>query len=208
MRIREKHPLWIRAMHWLNVPLLALMAWSGLLIYWANDAYPGFFPEWFYQLFRIDHRLAEGLAIHFTVAWPFVINGLLFVLLTFSLRHWKELLPNGNSVRNFLPTVLHDLGLRKNAPAQGKFNAAQQFAYTGAILLAILQVLTGFAIYKPLQLHWLAWCLGGYETARLLHFAAMILLFLFFLVHVAQVIRAGWNNFRAMVAGFEVDDEP
>jgi thiosulfate reductase cytochrome b subunit len=207
MRIEEKHPLWIRVMHWLNVPLLALMAWSGLLIYWANDVYPGFFPEWFNNFFHIDHRLAEGLTIHFTVAWPFVINGLLFVLLTFSLKHWQELLPNLNSVRNLVPTILHDIGLRKTAPPQGKFNAAQQFAYTGAILLAALQVITGFAIYKPLQLYRLTWILGGYESARFLHFAAMILLFLFFLTHVAQVARAGWNNFRAMVAGFEEHDD-
>ncbi|MGZ3693462.1 MAG: cytochrome b/b6 domain-containing protein [Bdellovibrionota bacterium] len=207
MRINEKHALWIRAMHWLNVPLLALMCWSGLLIYWANDVYPGFFPEWFTNFFHIDHRLAEGLTIHFTVAWPFVINGLLFVLLTFSWHHWQELLPNKTSVKNLLPTVLHDLGFNKRAPAQGKFNAAQQFAYTGVIAMAILQVLTGLAIYKPLQLHNLTWILGGYETARFLHFAIMILLFLFFLLHIAQVIRAGWNNFRAMVAGYEVEDE-
>jgi hypothetical protein len=28
--------------------------------------------------------------------------------------------------------------------------------------------------------------------------------FLFFVVHVVQVIIAGWNNFRAMVTGFEI----
>lgn len=203
MRTVEKHPLWIRVMHWLNVPLLALMAWSGLLIYWANDIYPGFFPEAFYNFFHIDHRLAEGLAIHFTIAWPFVINGLLFVVLTFSRKHWQELLPNGESVRQLVPTILHDLGLRAEAPPQGKYNAAQQFAYSGAILLAALLVLSGFAIYKPMQLSWLTFLLGGYETARFLHFASMISLFLFFLLHVGQVVRAGWNNFRAMVAGFE-----
>ena len=38
-KIVKKHPLAIRWFHWLNFPLLAIMIWSGLLIYWANDVY-------------------------------------------------------------------------------------------------------------------------------------------------------------------------
>jgi thiosulfate reductase cytochrome b subunit len=40
--------------------------------------------------------------------------------------------------------------------------------------------------------------------ARILHFALTIGYVLFFLIHIFQVIRAGWNNFRAMITGFEV----
>jgi len=29
----------------------------------------------------------------------------------------------------------------------------------------------------------------------------------FFLIHVSQVIRAGWNNFRSMVSGYELVEE-
>lgn len=203
MALKEKHPLWIRVLHWLNVPLLALMAWSGILIYWANDIYPGFFPEWFYETFGVGHRLAEGLAIHFTVGWLFVINGALYLVLSFLLRHWREIVPGRQSARELVPVVLHDLGLRAEAPPQEKFNAAQKFAYTGAVVLGFLQIASGFAIYKPLQLGWLLVVFGGYEGARLVHFACMIFLFLFVLMHVVQVARAGWNNFRAMVAGFE-----
>ncbi len=32
----------------------------------------------------------------------------------------------------------------------------------------------------------------------------MILFVLFFVVHVIQVLLAGWNNFRSMITGFEV----
>ncbi|RZK29939.1 MAG: thiosulfate reductase, partial [Hymenobacter sp.] len=38
-QIREKHSLAMRWFHWLNFPLLAIMIWSGLLIYWANSIY-------------------------------------------------------------------------------------------------------------------------------------------------------------------------
>jgi thiosulfate reductase cytochrome b subunit len=65
-------------------------------------------------------------------------------------------------------------------------------------------VITGLAIYKPAQLSWLAGLLGGYPVARWEHFWLMIAFLSFFLVHLAQVIRAGWDNFRSMVAGFSL----
>lgn len=207
MKITEKHPLWLRLVHWLNVPVLGLMIWSGLLIYWANDIYPGFFPDWFYNAFKINGKLAEGLAVHFFAAWFFILIGVIYLAKFILSGHWREILPTKETFKYAIPTVLHDMGLRETAPAQGKFNAIQRLAYSGFIVLGILMVLTGFAIYKPVQLHWLAASFGGYKTARLVHFSATILICVFIFVHVLQVIRAGWNNFRAMIAGFEVNDE-
>ena len=68
-------------------------------------------------------------------------------------------------------------------------------------------LITGLAIYKPTQLHWITTLLGGYEMARWLHFLLTIGFCGFFLVHVGQVILAGWNNFRAMVSGYELRDD-
>ena len=65
-------------------------------------------------------------------------------------------------------------------------------------------LLTGLAIYKPAQLAWLTDLLGGYTWARWEHFALTVGYVLFFVVHIAQVIRAGWNNFRAMITGYEL----
>ena len=69
-------------------------------------------------------------------------------------------------------------------------------------------LLTGLAIYKPVQFYWLCAILGDYKWARAEHFILTILFTLFFLVHIIQVIIAGWNNFRGMVAGFEVESIP
>jgi thiosulfate reductase cytochrome b subunit len=68
-------------------------------------------------------------------------------------------------------------------------------------------VLTGLAIYKPAQLGWLTALFGGYEAARMFHFALTVLYVLFFALHVWQVVLAGWNNFRSMVSGWEVVNE-
>jgi hypothetical protein len=65
-------------------------------------------------------------------------------------------------------------------------------------------LLTGLAIYKPVSFGWLTALLGGYEWARWEHFWLTVLYVLFFVVHVVQVILAGWNNFRSMIIGYEV----
>jgi thiosulfate reductase cytochrome b subunit len=87
-RLERKHSLATRLFHWINVLILAVMIWSGLLIYWANDVYAirvggvtilKFFPSWFYRALHVDHRLAEGMAWHFTFMWLFALNGLLYV---------------------------------------------------------------------------------------------------------------------------------
>jgi thiosulfate reductase cytochrome b subunit len=205
IRIVPKHPLWIRWAHWINFPILFLMIWSGLMIYWANGVYSPFFPAWFYRLFGLAHRLADGMAIHFSVMWIFLINGLLYAGYLLFSGQWRELFPELRSFIEAPQVALHDLGLRKRLPPQGKFNAAQRFAYTSVIFMGMGSILTGLAIYKPIQLYWLTWLFGGYAVARFLHFALTIGYCLFFVVHLAQVVRAGWNNFRAMVTGFEVD---
>jgi thiosulfate reductase cytochrome b subunit len=65
-------------------------------------------------------------------------------------------------------------------------------------------LLTGLAIYKPVQLNFLCELLGGYHAARIEHFVLTIGYVLFFVIHIIQVILAGWNNFRSVITGFEV----
>jgi thiosulfate reductase cytochrome b subunit len=213
MRLEFKHPLAIRWFHWINFPVLTMMIWSGLLIYWANDVYEikignrvlvHFFPDWFYNALNVSHRLAQGMAWHFVFMWIFAINGLLYVTYTIVSGEWRLLLPNRQTLAEAWHVVLHDLYLTRKPLPRRKFNGAQRIAYTGIVLMGAGSLLTGLAIYKPVQLGWLTWILGGYEWARFEHFTLTVGYVLFFFVHIAQVIKAGWNNFRAMVIGYEV----
>jgi thiosulfate reductase cytochrome b subunit len=216
-RLHLKHRLAIRWLHWINVPVLGMMIWSGWLIYWANDVYRvgwgnltlfKFFPQWFYDASGIPYHLAKGMAWHFLFMWAFAINGILYVLYTMLSGEWRYLVPNRACFHEAVRVVLHDLHLSRIAPPRGKFNGAQQIAYTGIILMGLGSLLTGLAIYKPVQCAWLTTLLGGYQMARFEHFCLMIGYLLFLGVHLVQVGRAGWNAFRAMVAGYEiVDDE-
>jgi thiosulfate reductase cytochrome b subunit len=189
------------------------MIWSGILIYWANDVYTlgwgdktllKFFPDSFNKALNIPFRLAEGMNLHFFFMWFFTVNGVIYFLYLLFSKEYKLIFPNKHALREAWLVILHDLHIKKGLPPQKKYNAAQRIAYTGVIILGFLIIITGLAIYKPAQLYWLCNILGGYEWARIEHFIITILFVLFFLIHVIQVIIAGWNNFRGMLTGFEV----
>jgi thiosulfate reductase cytochrome b subunit len=234
VQIVQKHPLAIRWFHWINFPVLTLMIWSGILIYWAvsgdgtDPANHGkytitlfghtlirFFPDWFYApganekthnpgLYSLGARLAEGMSWHFLFMWIFAINGLLYVLFVALSGEWRYILPNRNTLKDAIHVVLHDLHLSKKPLPERKFNGAQQIAYTGVIIMGLGSLITGIAIYKPVQASWFTQLLGGYERCRFFHFWLMMFFIMFFMVHFVQVVRAGWNNFRAMITGAEL----
>lgn len=227
VEIREKHPLAIRWFHWINFPVLTLMVWSGLLILWANDAFTLFgwhhvLPQgtlehplgWYDHLLRrnpdaeghytLGSRLAEGMSWHFLFAWAFTINGVLYALYLILSREYRTLLPKRGSVHHAWLTILHDLRLRKEPPPPDKYNGAQRISYTAIVVMGAWAVLSGLAVYKPKQLSVLCQLLGGYTAARFEHFWLTIGFCLFFLVHVSQVAKTGWNNFRGMVTGREL----
>jgi thiosulfate reductase cytochrome b subunit len=228
IRLEKKHPLAIRWMHWVNFPVLFTMIWSGLLIYWndSDNAYKHphavyrvgigpitvvrLFPEWFWKAINAPYRVTEGLGYHFFFMWLFAINGFLYVTYLAVSGEWRLLVPDRKSVKEAIQVTLVDLHLRQGLPPQKKYNGAQKIAYTSVVLMGLGSLVTGLSIYKPTQVHWLTTLLGGYEMARWEHFWLTMGFVGFFLIHVTQVVLAGWNNFRAMVSGYEIKnvDEP
>jgi thiosulfate reductase cytochrome b subunit len=214
-QLEKKHPLAVRWLHWINFPLLAMMIWSGMLIYWANPIYGirlfgyeifKFFPQPFYDFLGIPQRLADGLQLHFFFMWLFAINGVIYVIYTIVSGEWRAILPVPGSLKRAPIVALHDAHIVKEKPPQGKYNDAQRIAYTSVILMGAGSLFSGLAIYKPLQLAWLTTLFGGYEWARWIHFWLTISFVVFFLVHVFQVIVAGWSNFRSMITGYDIVD--
>lgn len=234
-RLARKHPLALRWMHWINFPVLALMIWSGTLILWANDVYPteklalhvpnrvSIYKWGVKPVYRdkdmpdypvpenkrydvaLGFRLSEGMAWHFALAWLFTLNGVAYVLFLLFSGQWRHLAPRKESFVESIKVVLHDLHLYKGKLPPGKYNHAQRIAYSGVIVMGVLMVWTGLAIYKPAQLAWMSVPFFGYQGARTVHFVVTILFVAFFFVHVGQVIRTGWNNFRGMITGYEIE---
>ena len=175
---------------------------------------PSFLPDWIPHsmgekgrvFWILDHRLAEGMSWHFMFMWVFGLNGLLYVLFLIFSGQWRHLLPDRTAFRDSILVVLHDLKLRKEVPPQGKYNGAQRIAYTSVVIMGLGSLLTGLAIYKPMKVYELTRFFGGYDQTRVWHFLLTVGFVGFFFVHVGQVIRTGWNNFRAMITGKELDE--
>jgi thiosulfate reductase cytochrome b subunit len=215
-KIVHKHPLAIRWFHWVNFPLLFVMIWSGMLIYWANGIYKiqigdtlifKFFPKSVYTFLGLSGQLAKGMAWHFATMWLFTINGILYFLYTMISGEWRLIVPEKKSFKEAWQVVLHSMGVSKTSPPQDKYNAAQRIVYTLVIVMGFGSILTGWAIFRPVQLAWLTTILGGYKLARIEHFVLTIGFVLFFIVHILQVIKAGWKNFQSMITGFEVKEK-
>jgi thiosulfate reductase cytochrome b subunit len=222
IQLEKKHPLAIRWMHWVNFPVLFTMIWSGLLIYWndSDNAYQHphavyrvgvgsltlvrLFPPWFWKAINAPYRVTEGLGYHFFFMWIFAINGILYVTYLLISGEWRVLVPERRSFMDAIRVTLADLHILKGLPPQGKYNGAQRIAYSVVVLMGLGSLVTGLSIYKPTQAHWLTTLLGGYEMARWEHFWLTMGFCAFFVVHVVQVVLAGWNNFRSMVSGYEI----
>ena len=202
----------VRLAHWLNAVFLVGMVASGLQIY---NAYAHFglrdrplrlpnpwdgqlFPEWA----RLGGWLAGGLNWHFALAWPFVITGLIYLGFLAISGEWRSLLFRPRDFRPAVQMQLYYLRLRKEHPPQGKHNALQKAAYTFIVVLGALAVLTGFAIYKPVQLAWLTALFGGYELTRYWHFLTVWLFVGFTLLHVALVFLVDPASLRGMISGW------
>jgi len=198
-------------MHWINFPLLAVMIYSGLRIYWANDVYDvslggteffSFFPESVYDKLELSGRLARGIAFHLVFAWFFLLNGVAFGIYLAVTGQWRRFLPHRKSLADIPAVLAHDAKLRKEAPPHGDYNVVQQITYALVLGLGAMALLSGFAIYKPAQLSFLTRIFGDYENARGVHFIVTISFMVFFVVHLLQVARAGISNFMSMVTGY------
>jgi Ni/Fe-hydrogenase b-type cytochrome subunit len=210
----RRHHGVVRLTHWLNAVFLTGMIGSGLQIYAAFPhigsksgvlAVPnpfdsdkiGGLPE----AIRLGGWLAGGLRWHFTLAWPFVLTGLAYLIFLAWSGEWRKLLFRPRDVPGAVQMSRYYLRLRKDHPPQGKHNPLQKAAYTTAIVLAILAVLTGFAIAKPIQLGWLTAAFGGYELARYWHFVVVWAFTLFTIMHVVMVLVADRASLRAIITG-------
>lgn len=212
----KRHHWLVRLTHWANAILLVGMVASGLQIY---NAYQRFgprdtpysvlnpveviqgtpaAPEWS----RLGGWLAGGLNWHFALAWPFVLTGLAYLLYLLFSGEWRSILFRLRDMRPAVQMQLFYLRLRKDHPVQGKHNPLQKLAYTSIIVLGALATLTGFAIYKPVQLGWLTALFGGYELTRYWHFLTVWIFVAFTLLHVVLVFVVDPASIRAMITGW------
>src|SRR6267143_2083488 len=189
------HPLVVRITHWINVIAVLLMIASGWRIYNADPIFYFSFPD---EL-TLGGWLAGALQWHFAAMWLLALNGLAYVAYGIVSGHFR---------RKLLPiyprAVLHDVrdALRGKLAHDdlSVYNAAQRAAYLALIFFLAVLVLSGLAIWKPVQLYWLAALMGDYEVARLMHFFAMAAIAFIVVVHVIMVALVP-RTFPSMITG-------
>jgi thiosulfate reductase cytochrome b subunit len=189
------HPLVVRITHWVNVLAVLIMITSGWQIYNASPLFGFSFPD----TITLGGWLAGALQWHFAGLWLFVANGLVYFLYGIFSGHFRrKLLPISPAA------VAHDIGqaLRGHLAHEdlSVYNAAQRAAYAALIFFLIMLIATGLAIWKPVQLYWLASLMGDYEGARYLHFFAMSAVALIVVVHVVMVVLVP-RTFPTMITG-------
>ena len=189
------HPLAVRITHWINVVAILIMVASGWRIYNASPLFDFKFPA----AWTLGGWLAGALQWHFAAMWLLAINGLIYVAYGLISGHFRrKLLPVSASA------VFRDIGhaLRGKLAHEDLrlYNAAQRAAYLGAIILAIVLILSGLVIWKPVQFQTLGLLMGDYEGARYVHFFAMAALLLFVIVHVVMVALVP-RTFPSMLTG-------
>jgi thiosulfate reductase cytochrome b subunit len=190
------HPLVVRITHWINALAILVMVASGWRIYNASPLFESFtFPE----ALTLGGWLAGALQWHFAAMWVLALNGLVYAVYGIVSGHFRrKLLPisPGAVVRDLSQALRGRLA----HDDLSMYNAAQRAAYLVLILALVVMILSGLAIWKPVQLQALAALMGGYEGARLLHFFAMSLVVFIVVVHVVMVALVP-RTFPTMITG-------
>jgi len=189
------HPLLVRITHWINVLAVLMMVTSGWQIYNASPLFPFVFPA----EVTLGGWLAGALQWHFAAMWLLALNGLVYLVYGIVSGHFRrKLLPL--SPRAVLRDVASAFRGRLAHDDLSRYNAAQRAAYLALIFFLALLVASGLALWKPVQLFWLASLMGDYEGARYVHFFSMAAVVFIVLVHVLMVILVP-RTFPTMLTG-------
>jgi thiosulfate reductase cytochrome b subunit len=169
-------------------------------------------PDWLYNHMSLGPgMLAPALRIHWFCAYLFMLNGTAYITGLLLGGGWRSLLPRRTDMADALRMVRYYLGIPfaklmrrqwTHPLFKTKYNALQRAAYFSVPVTGFLSVATGWAIHKPMQLHWLAALFGGFNAARVWHFWLMVFFFFFLVPHLTLVFADGWDTLRSMIVGW------
>jgi thiosulfate reductase cytochrome b subunit len=189
------HPRWLRVTHWLNAVAVVILAMSGWRIY---NAAP-FFDFVIAKEITLGGWLGGAIQWHFAAMWLLAGNGLIYLSCNVaSGRLPKKFFPI--SPRALFADVCDALKGRLSHTDLAHYNAVQRAAYLFVMVDVLVLVASGLVLWKSVQFPILRELLGGYETARRVHFLAMAALTVFVGVHLVMVALVP-RTLLAMIRG-------
>ena len=192
---RTVHPRIVRLTHWVNAAAMIVMIMSGLQIHNAYPIAPFRFPG----AVTLGGWLGGALLWHFAAMWVLMANFAVMIVYGISTGRFR---------RKFWPIRASDVVADFKAALRGRlshddlsiYNAVQRLLYVGVLLAIVVAILSGFALWKPVQLKILTATFGGFESARVVHFLAMLAIAGFLIVHVAMAVLVP-RSLLAMLRG-------
>src|SRR5262249_8249483 len=196
------HPLPLRIMHWINAVAVFIMIGSGWKIY-NDDILFSFlrFPD----AIVIGKWAQYGLQWHFFGMWIFVLNGIAYLgygVVTGRFR--QKLFPI--SPREVFVTVGEALRFRLRHDDLTHYNAVQKVLYLGVMAVGVLIVISGLALWKPVQFSELANLFGSFQNTRLVHFLCMTAIVAFIVVHVTLALLVPKSLLAMLTGGPAIDN--
>lgn len=178
---------------------------TGVLGMSGPEGRPQFrgFPGW--ATIPSFQDLATGRVVHFFFGWILVVTIMAWFVASFINGHIRrDIVPTGGDIGQ-LPRDIADHA-RFRFHHGRSYNSLQKLAYAGVFFILFpLIILTGLTMSPGMDASW-PWLLdvfGGRQTARTIHFAVMVLLVAFFIIHIAMVVLAGpINELRSMITGW------
>ncbi len=161
------------------------------------------------RTFAIFNQNGWGRSLHFLAAWLLVLSGALYLLAGIFTGHFRRhLAPRRAELTadQFWREVRDHLRLRIRAATGGpQYGLLQKCAYVAVVFLALpLAVVTGLTMSPAITAAYpfLLRLLGGFQSARTIHFVAFVMLMLFLLAHVVMIVKSGFKRqMRGMTLG-------
>ena len=155
-------------------------------------------PEITYRL-NGDVGFGNALLWHFAAMWLLVLNGLVYLIYgLFSGRFRRKLLPI--TPKGVWIDVRQALTFKLQHQDLSRYNSVQKLLYGGILAVLLLVVLSGIAVWKPVQFQHLSAFFGGFQGSRLVHFLCMCAIVMFVAVHVTLALLVP-ATLRAMITG-------
>jgi thiosulfate reductase cytochrome b subunit len=205
-----RHHWIVRLTHWVAVVAILIMAGSGMRIF---DAYPAFHRKGeTFCCYPFEGRSIPGWLTfggwlggarnwHFATMWVVTLNGLLYLGFVYLHGEWRDLVPRRGDLRDSWQMVRFYLFIRRRHPHQGKHNALQKSVYFALPWVGVWIVLSGLAIWKPVELAPLTAVFGGFVWARYWHFMGMVALLALAAGHVFMVFAVDPYALPSMITG-------
>jgi thiosulfate reductase cytochrome b subunit len=219
------HSYSVRICHWINVIACAYLLVSGVHIlldfpelYWGHTGYRGYpaifkLSDWglsWDEAGKLGDR-RWGRNYHVTFAWVFLINGLVYVGWNLYTRHFrKQMLPARTELTkaNVWADLRDHLRWRSRRHRSGSAYGTLQktsyllliFVFMPFMILSGVAQSPGYTAAMPVLLD----LFGGRQSARTLHTIGTVVLVLFVVVHLLEIVAAGFfTRVRSMITGKE-----